>query len=52
MGTFYIYDDEGLAKKQVNPTIFARLEKQKKKDAEEVKADAPAEEVKKEEKSE
>ena len=51
-GTFYIYDDEGLAKKQVNPTIFARLEKQKKKDAEEVKADAPAEEVKKEEKSE
>ena len=52
LGTFYIYDDEGLAKKQVNPTIFARLEKQKKKDAEEVKADAPAEEVKKEEKSE
>ena len=46
LGTFYIYDDEGLAKKQVNPTIFARLEKQKKKDAEEVKADAPAEEVK------
>ena len=46
LGTFYIYDDEGLAKKQVNPTIFARLEKQKKKDAEEVKADAPAEEAK------
>ena len=30
----------------VNPVIFARLEKQQKKDAEEVKADAPAEEVK------
>ena len=22
-GTFYVYDDEGLAKKHVNPTIFA-----------------------------
>ena len=52
MGTFYVYDDMDLAKKQVNPVIFARLEKQQKKDAEEVKADAPAEEVKKEEKSE
>ncbi len=30
-GTFYIYDDEVLARKQVNPTIFARLEKAKKK---------------------
>ena len=46
MGTFYVYDDMDLAKKQVNPVIFARLEKQQKKDAEEVKADAPAEEVK------
>jgi len=52
LGTFYIYDDEDLAKKQLNPTIFERLEKQKVKDAEsekaaeEVKADAPAEEVK------
>jgi len=51
-GTFYVYDDEDLAKKQVNPVIFERLEKKKKKDAEadapaeEVKADAPAEEVK------
>jgi len=26
-GTFYIYDDEELAKKHVNPTIFSRLEK-------------------------
>ena len=24
-GLFYVYDDETLAKKQVNPTIFARL---------------------------
>lgn len=28
-GIFYIYDDEGLAKKQVNPVIFARLDKAK-----------------------
>ena len=52
LGTFYVYDDENLAKKQVNPVIFERLEKQKKKDAEaeksaqEAKADAPSEEAK------
>ena len=47
-GTFYIYDDENLAKKQINPVIFERLERQKKKEvkAEETKADAPAEETK------
>jgi ribosomal protein S24E len=28
-GTFYVYDSEELAKKQVNPTIFKRLEKAK-----------------------
>ncbi len=28
-GTFYIYDDEILAKKHVNPIIFIRLEKAK-----------------------
>ena len=58
-GTFYVYDDEGLAKKHINPTIFSRLEKTKAKIAEaeaaskeaEV-ADAPAEEAKAEEKSE
>jgi len=58
-GTFYVYDDEGLAKKHINPTIFSRLEKSKAKIAEaeaaskeaEV-ADAPAEEAKAEEKSE
>ena len=46
LGTFYIYDDENLAKKQVSPVIFERLEKQKAKAAEEAKADAPAEEAK------
>jgi len=43
-GMFYVYDNEELAKKQVNPTIFERLEKQKKKD-EEAAAEAPAEEA-------
>lgn len=49
-GTFFVYDDEGLAKKHVNPTIFSRLEKAKAKQAEAEKAEAPAEAV--EEKSE
>ena len=44
-GMFYVYDSEELAKKQVNPTIFERLEKQAKKDAEEAVAEAPAEEA-------
>ena len=43
-GMFYVYENEELAKKQVNPTIFERLEKQAKKDAEEKAAEAPAEE--------
>jgi len=38
-GTFYVYDDEGLAKKHVNPTIFSRLEKSKAKAAEAAKAE-------------
>ena len=66
-GTFYVYDDEVLAKKHINPTIFSRIEKTKAKlaeaeaaakeaevadaPAEEAKKDAPAEEAKKEEKS-
>jgi len=53
-GTFYVYDDEGLAKRQINPTIFSRLEKTKAKLAEDEKAteEKPAEdaEVKAEEK--
>ncbi len=60
-GTFFVYEDEALAKKHVNPTIFSRLEKSKAKDAEaeapaeeaEVKAEEkPAEEAKEEEESE
>ena len=50
-GTFYIYDDEKLARKHVSPVIFERLEKAKKageekkdeKDAKPAEADAPAE---------
>ena len=43
-GTFYIYEDEGLAKKHVNPTIFSRLEKAQTKQAEAEKAEeTPAE---------
>lgn len=38
-GTFYVYDDEALAKKQINPTIFSRLEKAKAKIAEATKAE-------------
>ena len=42
--TFYVYDDEGLAKKHINPTIFSRWEKTKAKIAEAEKVEAPAEE--------
>ena len=48
-GTFYVYDDEKLAKAQVNPVIFKRLEKAKtpkEKPAEEKKESKPAEEKK------
>jgi ribosomal protein S24E len=54
-GTFYVYDDEKLAKAQINPVIFERLEKAKtvkekpekeKKSAEEKKESKPAEEKK------
>ena len=41
-GTFYVYDDEKLAKQHVNPVIFARLEKAK-KPAEEKKEEKPKE---------
>ena len=45
-GTFFVYDDERLAKKHVNPTIFSRLEKAKAKLAEaEKSAEAPAEDA-------
>jgi ribosomal protein S24E len=29
VGTFYVYDDEKLAKQHINPVIFSRLEKAK-----------------------
>ncbi|MBM2818411.1 MAG: hypothetical protein HW410_93 [Nitrosarchaeum sp.] len=38
-GTFYVYEDEALAKKQINPTIFSRLEKAKARIAEAVNAE-------------
>ncbi len=46
-GTFFVYEDEGLAKKHVNPTIFSRLEKSKAKlaEAEAAAQEAPAEEA-------
>ena len=46
-GTFYVYDDEVLAKKHVNPTIFSRLEKTKAKlaETETVTEEAPAKET-------
>jgi len=53
-GTFYVYDDEKLAKQHVNPVIFARLEKakkpaeEKKEEKPEVKAEDAGEEKKEE----
>ncbi len=44
-GTFYVYDDEGLAKKHIDPTIFSRLEKAKAKLAEATTEKDPAEET-------
>ncbi|HXV66810.1 MAG TPA: hypothetical protein VD731_06280 [Nitrosopumilaceae archaeon] len=41
-GTFYIYDDEKLAKRQINPVIFKRLEKAK-AEKEKLEAAPPAE---------
>ena len=41
-GTFYVYDDEGLAKKHINPTIFSRLEKSKAKIVETAAKEAEA----------
>lgn len=46
-GTFYVYDGEELAKRHVDPTVFARLEKTRAKIAEEKQqAEAAAEETK------
>lgn len=38
-GTFYIYDDEALAKRHIDPVIFKRLEKAKAKTNEEAKSE-------------
>lgn len=45
-GTFYIYEDEVLAKKHVNPIIFKRMEKTKAKQAEADSAKAEADSAK------
>ena len=45
-GTFYVYDDEKLAYKQVDPSVMARLDKAKKAEAEKAEAEkAPAAEA-------
>ncbi|MFB5597481.1 MAG: hypothetical protein ACE5RJ_00470 [Nitrosopumilaceae archaeon] len=50
-GTFYIYDDENLAKTHVNPVIFSRFEKaksageKKETETESTEDDAPAAEA-------
>jgi len=49
-GTFYVYDDEELAKKHVSPAIFSRLDKAK-KSTEENKDEKPEEGDKKTEES-
>jgi len=49
-GTFYVYDDEELAKKHVNPSIFSRLDKAK-KSTEENKEEKPVDGDKKTEES-
>ncbi len=43
-GTFYVYDDEKLSKRHINPTIFSRLEKTKTKlvESESTPEEAPA----------
>jgi len=49
-GTFYVYDDEVLAKKHMDPTIFSRLERSKaKKDEPEKVEETPAKSEKVEE---
>jgi len=52
-GTFYVYDDEALAKTHIDPTIFKRLDKAKKSNEEkiETKDEAKPDESKKATKS-
>jgi len=51
-GTFYVYDDEKLAKKHVDPSVMARLEKAKSKAEEVAKTEQSEEAEKPEEKTE
>ncbi|ABK77061.1 hypothetical protein CENSYa_0426 [Cenarchaeum symbiosum A] len=44
-GTFYVYDDEALARSHVSSAVFARLDKAKKKIEEAKAAEKPAEEA-------
>jgi len=44
-GTFYVYDDEALARKQVSPVVFARLDKAKKKAEDAAAEDKKAEDA-------
>ena len=44
-GIFYVYNDEALAKKHINPTIFSRLEKIKAKIAEALAKESSVEET-------
>lgn len=51
-GTFYVYEDEKVAKRQVSPVIFERLDKGKKKESavEQEKSQGPQAETKDEQK--
>ena len=51
-GTFYVYEDEKVAKRQVSPVIFERLDKGKKKESavEQEKSQEPQAETKDEQK--
>jgi len=52
-GTFYVYDDEALAKTHIDPTVFKRLDKAKKSNEEkiETKDEVKSDESKKDAKS-
>jgi ribosomal protein S24E len=50
--TFYVYDDENLAKQHINPVIFKRLEKAKTANETPVAEEKPSEEKPEEKKAE
>ena len=51
-GTFYVYEDEGLAKRHIGPVVFNRLEKSKKASEPKEEEQSEAAEAKAEEKPE